>query len=95
MIFIDNLRAQVNVPAPTLVANLTETQPMDAAPDAAPVLFVVSGAETLLTVNGSQIMTHWQPDTPPPVGYFAIRIRSYQFGYALSEAKFVLQIVPA
>ena len=33
-------------------------------------------------------------DMPPPVVYFAIKIRSYQYGYALSKAKFVLQIIP-
>jgi hypothetical protein len=95
MILIDNLGANVSVPALTLVANMTETHPIDTAPDAPPVVFVVSGAEKLLTVNGSQIMTHWQPDMPPRVGYFSIKIRSYQYGYALSEAKFVLQIIPA
>jgi hypothetical protein len=73
---------------------MTETLPIDTAPDAPPVVFVVSGADKLLTVNGSQIVTHWQPDMPPPVGYFEITIRSYQYGYTLGEAKFVLQIIP-
>jgi hypothetical protein len=87
MLSLSNLVALASSPTGTVVANITESGSNTAT-------FYAKGAEGIVAVSGSTIVTLWDPTSPPAAGSYGLKLHSLQDGYKLSWGEFVLQITP-